>query len=220
MRDNAKMPCAPAAVEYKERNRGTLGAVLQTDPPPLNPSYASPRPMSRSGFNKQAEENLAKGRGSMGDWLNMDNSRDYCSPRPNPKLHGETARGLAQRGRGTMDKVMNVDGNRDYFSPRPGKNRPEAQEFRDRDFHGKMGGVMDVSGNRGYYSPQPAAKVKGEGQDIAQKSINGSLSKVMDLDANRGYSSSRPRPRVRSEGADTYEQHQGSINKFLDQDGN
>ena len=45
-----------------------------------------------------------------------------------------------------MGAVLKVDDNRDYFSPRAGRCRPEAAEFRDRDFHGKMGGVLNVHG--------------------------------------------------------------------------
>ncbi len=158
----------------------------------------------------------------MDNFLNIEKGKLYSSPRPVSRVHGNTARGIEKKHKsGIMSKVMNVEENRFYYSPRNGKTRPDGQEYRDRDFHGKdIKNIMNAEDNKGYYTDRPNPKVKGKGMDIASKSINGTMGGILNADANRGYYSARGVPRVKAEASDTYEQHQGSMTKFLNDSAN
>ena len=164
-----------------------------------------------------------RGRGSMDNFLNMEKGKKtYYASTPVSRVHGDTARCIEQKHKsGIMAKVMDRNANQTYYSARYGKTRPEGQEFRDRDFHGKdVSNIMNTSANKGYYDTRPNPKVNGEGSDIASRSINGTMSNILNVDANRGYYSSRPAARVKGEASDTYEQHRGSMNKFLNDSAN
>ena len=125
---------AALALEFRDRDRGTLGKVL------VSPSGGPPpRPVSRCGGNKQAEQNLVKARGSMAQHFDQEAARSYSSPRPNPKVREGGKEGGKERGT--------------YSSPRP---NPKVREG------GKEGGK-----ERGTYSsPRPNPKVRPRGLRI------------------------------------------------------
>ena len=188
----------------------TKSTIPEYDP---NSTYSSPRSAPR--VRPEAVDNYLRNRGSLniGDWAQQ--SHDWQSPRPAPKVKYDVAQQAYNRNRGCMSELLTGY----WENPPVIRKGPRITKEAYGNFLKNKGSLTNLCYNnygKNVESETHQPKVQYEGKSNLEKN-QGSMG---NLFRNYGYAplSARPVPRVKFEGVNNMEANRGSsIDKTLKQ---
>ena len=183
--------------QQQENNPRTNGTAVGCGILPVDSAPTSNQLIPRV-VGQLASDILQRHDGStMAVTMNVDQNRNYESPRPRARLPvGGAGEVIAEKHSGSsMERVLNADANKGYSSARP---RPR---IRDGDVVSRSSGVamsaaLNHAGNQDYWSAREP-RVNGDvGEEILLRGKVGTVGQVLNAEENREYNSPRPKQRL------------------------
>ncbi|CAD5114963.1 unnamed protein product [Dimorphilus gyrociliatus] len=195
-----------AAYENMNRNRGTMGLIMDSE---CNKNYSDPEAPKPRILSDAAQEYATRNKGSVN--LSLDSARSYVEePKLTTRVRPEGSEYALKNVKGSIDGIFKAKD--PYTTPRlasrtsgDGRNIAEKSQ-------GQMNLVLDQSANRKFRNDFPAARVKPEASGNAAKNAG-----VMHLclDETKKYSYDYAQPRVKPEASEIASKSRGSMDQVF-----